>query len=215
MKLIRLIGLKYPTKNSTKRRSYGLYECPSCLDEFEMSVSNAKITKQCKSCSSTIHGLRKHKLYNIWAHQRRRCLNKSDRKYKDYGGRGIKFSEEFSDFPVWLNYVESLDNSNEKDYTLDRINNDGNYERGNLRWASKATQVRNTRRIKTTNTSGYRGVGFSKAANKWVAKIDVDKKRKHLGVFEYPWTGAYVYDSYILNNKLEHTMNFIPDGELR
>lgn len=57
------------------------------------------------------------------------------------------------------------------------------------------------------NRSGYRGVHMSKTG-KFIAQISVNKKRIHLGSFTYPYTGAYAYDSYVLMNNLEHTMNF-------
>jgi hypothetical protein len=78
-----------------------------------------------------------------------RCYNKKRADYKYYGGRGITVSEEFrSDFLVWFNYVTSLPNYENREklnLTIDRVDNNKNYERGNLRWATKKQQVKNSR----------------------------------------------------------------------
>lgn len=72
-----------------------------------------------------------------------RCTLESNPSYLDYGGRGIKFL--FNSPDEYIEYVLSLPGAH-KDKEIDRIDNDGNYERGNLRWTDRGTQTRNTRR---------------------------------------------------------------------
>jgi len=213
MKLIKDLGRRKPKENSSYKKRFGLYECPICLSHFETmtdSVTSGAST-QCRSCSnvvaSTTHGMRNHPQYQTWSNQKQRCRNENVPLYKNYGGRGISFSSEFEDFLVWLDYIEKLDDYKKKGYTLDRIDNDGNYEIGNLRWASRSTQSSNTRKLRSNNTSGYRGVSETK--NGWQSNIGVNNRTIRLGEYQYPWTAAYVYDSYILNNSKEHTMNFV------
>lgn len=76
-----------------------------------------------------------------------RCYNPSVRSYKDYGGRGIKVYEGWkSDFAAYLKYVQTeLGEAPTPSHTIDRKNNDGHYEPGNLRWASKFEQTHNRR----------------------------------------------------------------------
>lgn len=100
----------------------------------------------------TTHGKRKHRLYNTWSKQKTRCDKKNSQGYESYGGREIKFSLEFRDIKVWIEYVESLEDAYRKGYTIDRIDNNRGYEKGNLRWASKSTQTQNTRKIRKNNT---------------------------------------------------------------
>lgn len=79
-----------------------------------------------------------------------RCKNPNSKKYVDYGGRGIAvFKEWQQSFDMFYAYVSKLPHFGERGYTLDRINNDGNYEPGNVRWATRTEQNRNTRRNRT------------------------------------------------------------------
>lgn len=73
-------------------------------------------------------------IYN-WA--KTRCSNPNVAQYKDYGGRGIKFL--FNSFEEFLEELGPRPNG----YSLDRINNDGNYEKGNIRWATREQQNNN------------------------------------------------------------------------
>ena len=95
---------------------------------------------------TTKHGMANSKLYGTWKGIKRRCLNTNAPNYKHYGGRGITICEEWrNDFQAFYDYVSKLEHFGEEGYTLDRINNDGNYEPNNLRWADRATQARNRR----------------------------------------------------------------------
>lgn len=94
----------------------------------------------------TKHGDRSLKnttrLYTIWKNMRSRCCNSNNPKFNRYGGRGIKICDEwynsyscFRDWALSNGYLENL--------TIDRINNDGNYEPSNCRWATTKEQSRN------------------------------------------------------------------------
>ena len=151
------------------------------------------------------HGLKGTRIYRIWISMKSRCNNKNATGYKNYGGRGISICEE------WINNAESfnkwaLKSGYEDNLSLDRIDNDGNYEPLNCRWATKEVQARNTKKIKSTNTTGYRGVSFKN--NKFRACIYVNSKHIHLGYFDFAINAAFAYDYYIYLNKLEHTKNF-------
>lgn len=91
----------------------------------------------------TTHGLSKtHPLYATWSSMRDRCKNPANHAYKNYGGRGISVCARWDSFEL---FVEDLGDKPGPSYSIDRINNDGNYEPGNIRWATPLEQVRNRR----------------------------------------------------------------------
>lgn len=116
-------------------------------------------------------------LYWIYHDAKYRCINPNHKRYKDYGGRGIQFN--FQTFQEFVDYL----GPRPFNYELDRINNDGNYEFGNVRWVDFSTQQKNKRLYKN-NTSGVKGVNFVTSIGKWVARCNEQSngKRRYLYV---------------------------------
>lgn len=105
-------------------------------------------TKSCGCLKKEITSKRRRKhggsgtqLYNVWKKIRERCYNPNDVNYHRYGGRGIKLCDEWEDFSNFKTWSDS--NGYTSTLTIDRINNDGNYEPSNCRWVDMTTQVRN------------------------------------------------------------------------
>jgi len=210
--LIRDLGMRFPTENSKRKYRYGLYKCPFCNNEFEALTAHIKSEKQ-KSCGclnrdnshSIKHGLTKHRLYSIWKGMMARCYNMNTNNYINYGSNGIRVSERWHNV---ANFIEDMFPSFIEGFTLDRKDVTGNYEIENCRWVDRSTQAQNTRKIRNTNKSGYRGVFWHKGTGKWLVRITVNYKKKHLGYFTSPEEGARAYDQYIIDNNLAHTKNF-------
>lgn len=91
------------------------------------------------------HGLSNMKLYHVWLSMKDRCLNPRNKSYFYYGGRGIAVCEEWLE--SFLPFYEwSINHGYKEGLTIDRINNDGNYEPDNCRWTTWDVQSKNRRK---------------------------------------------------------------------
>ncbi len=209
---IKDLGMRFSKKSSKNKARYWLVRCRECDNRYEtLKQSAIKSNFLCYSCSKriqkTIHGDHKARLYRIYNVMIQRCYNKKHSKYSYYGGRGIKICNEWlTSYIIFRHWA--LSNGYHKELSIDRENNDGNYEPSNCRWVVDEIQHRNTKRIMKTNTSGYRGVTFHKHSKKWQSKIMVDSKNHSLGYHKCRFSAAYAYDSYVKDNNLQHTINF-------
>lgn len=220
MKMIEDLGFEYATPSSKKATHQALWECPYCQKIFKASMSNIKrgntmscgcYQKRRAGESHTTHGLCEFKDFKVWENIKNRTSNPKAPKYEYYGGRGIKLCDEWLNDPEsFIRYIWDLPDYRKPGYTLDRINNDGNYEPGNLRYASRHIQGTN-RPMRRTNTSGYEGVEFSKNTLKhWQCIITINKKSIYLGCYETPREAAIVRNNYIIDNNLtEYRLNEI------
>ena len=86
------------------------------------------------------HGRTTDPEYHVWAKMHQRCRNPRAQKYPEYGGRGIRVCERWSSY---LNFIEDMGRRPSADHQIDRINNDGHYEPGNCRWATRKVQQQN------------------------------------------------------------------------
>lgn len=95
----------------------------------------------------TTHGQRHNPLYQLWLRINRRCHDPQAHNYRWYGARGINVWGPWRhDAGAFIAYIEQTLGPRPAGMSLDRENNDGNYEPGNLRWATAVEQARNRRR---------------------------------------------------------------------
>lgn len=140
----RLTALEPVGKN--EYRQY-LWRC-KCACGKECVVASGNLisgnTKSCGCLRGQAHGLSYDAAHVTWKNIKTRCFNPNGKSYKYYGARGITMYEPWiHDFKAFYDYVSKLEHCGEKGYSLDRIENDKNYEPGNLRYATQSEQNRN------------------------------------------------------------------------
>ena len=203
-KLIQDLGIMFASEGSKERRRYGLYKCGHCGEEFKAKTTRIKsgVIKSCGCLVGEYHGMKKHRFYDTYRNMKARCYNKSNPAYKHYGERGISVCEEWQDI---IKFVAWADSTYIEGYTLDRIDNAGNYEPSNCRWVDATTQAINQRMMKN-NTTGYIGVYVARD-NRWESRLTFNKVTIFLGSFNTIEEAAQARDNYIIENNLPHKLS--------
>lgn len=109
--------------------------------------------QECRVVYNTKHGMTRTRTWRIWTEARRRCFDPNRKAFKDYGGRGITMC------PKWANsfqqFFEDMGPCPDG-YSIERVNNNGNYEPGNCKWIPRTDQQRNKRNLTVVDFHGER-----------------------------------------------------------
>lgn len=168
--------LKVDSRAGTSKHQKSLWNC-TCDCGNHVVVDTSTLTQgNTKSCGCLRtdelqrRGFRKDigtKTYRIWQAMLNRCRNKNVPHYCNYGGRGITVCDRWANYE---NFVSDMGKCPEGDMSIDRIDNDGNYEPGNCRWATRKEQNRNKRGNRLITYDGETMI-----LKEWAERLDIDQ----------------------------------------
>lgn len=172
----RLVAIRPVGRN---KQACIVWEC-KCDCGNTKAISGAELrrghTRSCgcfeaesRSTRAITHGLSNKRIYITWRNMMLRCHNPSHKSHEGYGSRGIRVCDDWKvSVESFCAYVSQLPHYGEKDRTLDRINNNGNYEPGNVRWATATEQNRNKRTCKVIEFNGK-----SQNVSEWASELNM------------------------------------------
>lgn len=164
-----------------------------CFDKLSLEMSDSRFKHGDGGNSKGSRSVE----YQAWVGLRNRCLNPKNQNFPSYGGRGISVC------PRWEQYSSFLADMGRrpsKRHSINRKDNDGNYEPGNCHWATPDEQNINRKKARSLRaTSQFKGVGLNNLLKKhytpsWKATIQKDGIAYHLGSFETEIEAALAYD---------------------
>lgn len=223
-KFIEMIGRKfgkltvlelseYRGKNS--RDNYYLCQCDCGSESFE-TLGTAlrrtnKPTLNCRDCGNKKkqkygNKVKGTKLYKAWDAMKQRCYNERNNFYFRYGGRGIIICNEWLNENGFINFMNwSLENGFDENKSIDRIDNDGNYEPSNCRWTDMKTQGNNKSINKIIEYDGIR-----KTMSQWAEEYEIP-----YGTFvkrlEFGWDMERSLNEKVIHKELNKLIEI--DGE--
>src|SRR5260221_4751935 len=115
----------------------------------------------------TTHGGCRTSEYLAWGAMRERCSNPNHKEFHNYGGRGIHVCDEWQH--SYSAFLKAIGPKPTRSHSLDRIDNDGHYELGNVRWATKDVQSQNRRLVKR-----YEHLGESLTLRQWSERAHIN-----------------------------------------
>lgn len=167
----------------------GSFECDcGVVKSIEIQSVIHNITNSCGCLNKEIatkrakernykHGEAKSSEYNAWRSMKKRCLNPKNFHFKHYGGRGIKISDEWVN--SFENFINDMGKKPSKEYSLERLENNGNYTKENCIWATKMQQCQNQR---TNKNIDYKGE--IKCVSEWARLLNMSHEKLSYRLFK-------------------------------
>ena len=167
------------------KSAYWLCVC-DCGNETEVDGCALRdgSTRSCGCLAKDLlitHGKTKSIEYRTWANIKARCYNKNNTCFKNYGGRGIAVCNRWKN--SFEKFLSDMGQRPSPEHSIDRIDNDGNYEPSNCRWATRTEQANNCR----SNTF-YELDGESLTLAQWGKKLNINDGTLRNRVYKYGWS---------------------------
>lgn len=174
-----------------------------CKCDCGKSVTTKLASLRCgktKSCGCSRRGVKHNRKpsgrpllkgtpeYNAWLNIKSRCSKKSAKSYANYGGRGIRVHPSWiNDFAAFLSHIGPRPSAS---HSIDRIDNDGDYEPGNVRWATRKEQTRNKR-------NNYRVTwrGETRTLTDWAQAVGISRSTLEYRLKHWPLDAAMTHHS--------------------
>ena len=195
-KLIDLTGQTFDRltvirRNGSTRDGKALWECSCECGKMVIVCGKELRNEHTKSCGCLrkdkasechiTHGKTNTKLFLVWQEMRKRCYNKNNKDYKDYGGRGITVCAEWlGDFQAFYDW--SMANGYRENLTIERINTNGNYEPTNCKWATLKEQCNNRR---SNNYITYNGK--TQTLQQWADEYGIARSTLSSRIYKLHW----------------------------
>ena len=169
--ILRVIGyLEQPGHHNGKYRVECL-RCGNVVDVWAPRLWTAKTGRK-KRCSRYCLQNKTHPLYSVWQGMKKRCNNSSASGYDNYGGRGISVCKRWQD--SFTSFVKDMGSRPTAEHSIERVDNEGNYEPSNCVWATSEVQARNKRNNRHITIGGA-----SLVMSDWARICGVSRQRIH------------------------------------
>ena len=144
------------------------------------------------------HGMSFTPEYKVFVVAKQRCTNPKSQRWSTHGARGIEFR-----FLSFEEFYAHIGKRPEGDYSLERIDNDGHYEKGNVKWATRSEQQKNKRRF-THKTRTGKGDYWHKLASKWMVRVKFYGVEHYGGLFDNEVDARQTYEVILEGLRKEH-----------
>ena len=146
-------------------------------------------------------------LYRRYRDMKSRCLNPRSCNYRHYGARGIRICDEWLGVDGFRNFKKwSLANGYDPELSIDRIDNNGNYEPSNCRWTTKSVPNMSRR---TKNTSGYIGVCKHTDGKHWYGRVKDNGKCYYTGMSTDIKEATIMRNNFIIEHGFHNVLNAV------
>jgi len=170
-----LTAISYAGTNlGSQSGAYWLFRCKCGVEKVLNGRSVRSGSIQSCGCSKlAADGKSNSAEYRVWHGMKRRCYETGRRDYKYYGGRGITVCERWRS--SFVNFFTDMGPKPFPEATIERVDNDGNYEKSNCKWATQEEQKQNTRNVRKLT---YNGETLS--IGEWAKKLGIDRSTLRL-----------------------------------